>query len=93
MIHHAASSFWKNYHALPRNIQDQADKSFDLLKENPHHPSLHFKKIGKYWSVRASDDYRALGKEVEDGIVWFWIGTHPEYDRLVSRQKRRSWSV
>jgi mRNA-degrading endonuclease RelE of RelBE toxin-antitoxin system len=89
MIHHTSSSFWKCYYSLSEDIQDQADKRFDLLKENPRHPSLHFKKIGKYWSVRASDEYRALGSEVEDGIVWFWIGTHPEYDRLVSRQKRR----
>lgn len=89
MIHHTASSFWKCYDALPQDIQDQADDHFELLKASPRHPSLHFKKIGRYWSVRASDDYRALGSGVEDGIVWFWIGTHAEYDRLVSQQKRR----
>lgn len=89
MIHHTSSSFWRCYDALPQDIQDKADAHFDLLKENPRHPSLHFKKIGKYWSVRASDDYRALGSEIEDGIVWFWIGTHAEYDRLVYQQKRR----
>jgi len=50
---------------------------------------LHFKKIGKYWSVRASLEYRALGIDVEDGILWFWIGTHPKYERLIARQKKR----
>lgn len=89
MIHHTSYSFWKCYDTLPSDIQDKADKSFDLLKENPRHPSLHFKKIGKYWSARASDAYRALGAEIEDGVVWFWIGTHPEYERLISRQKSR----
>ncbi len=88
MIHHTASSFWKCYDDLPQDIQAQADKNFDLLKAYPRHPSLHFKKIGKYGSVRASDDYRALGSEVEDGIVWFWIGTHAEYDRLVYRHRK-----
>lgn len=89
MIHHTSSSFWKCYDALSDDIQDQADTHFDLLKKNPRHPSLHFKKIGKYWSVRANDDYRALGAEVEDGIIWFWVGIHSEYDRLVYQQKRR----
>jgi len=88
MMHHAASSFGKLY-ALPKDIQDQADKSFELLKVDPRHPSLHFKKIGKYWSVRASLEYRALGIDVEDGILWFWIGTHPKYERLIARQKKR----
>jgi hypothetical protein len=46
MIHHASSSFWKCYDTLPQNIQDQADKNFELLKSDPRHPSLHFKKSG-----------------------------------------------
>lgn len=87
MIHHASASFWKCYHALPKETQEQADQSFELLKAYPRHPSLHFKKIDKYWSVRVSLEYRALGVDIEDGILWLWIGTHAEYDRLISRQK------
>lgn len=89
MIHHASSSFWKCYYELPQEIQNQADKNFDLLKTDSRHPSLHFKKIGKYWSVRASRDYRALGIDAEDGILWFWMGTHREYDRLIYQQQKR----
>jgi hypothetical protein len=89
MTHHTSSNFWTCYYTLPRGIRNQADKNFDLLKGNPRHPSLHFKKIGKYWSVRASQEYRALGMDVDDGILWFWIGTHPEYDRLIARQRKR----
>ncbi len=56
-----------------------ADKSYALLKDNPQHPSLHFKRIGELWSVRVG----ALGTDVDGGIVWFWIGTHGEYDKIV----------
>lgn len=46
MIHHTSSGFWEYYHALPQDIQDQADDHFELLKKYPRHPSLHFKKLG-----------------------------------------------
>jgi hypothetical protein len=60
-----------------------ADKNFELLKENPKHPSLHFKKVGQFWSARVGLAYRALGVEVNDDILWFWIGNHDEYDKLL----------
>lgn len=60
-----------------------ADKQFQLLKTDPHHPSLHFKRIGRFHSVRVGAHYRALAVEAPDGVVWFWIGTHSEYDRVV----------
>jgi len=71
------------YKALPADVRDLADKNFALLKSDPRHPSLHFKKIGTVWSARVGDHYRALGTEVKEGIYWFWIGTHGEYDRIV----------
>ena len=83
MNHHAAPDFWRYYRALPGEIQELADKSFQLLKSNPRHPSLHFKKVGRYWSARVGLHYRAAAIEVSDGVLWFWIGTHGEYDRLV----------
>ena len=60
-------------------------RAYELLKTNPNHLSLHFKKVNKYWSVRVGKAYRALGIEVKNGILWFWIGTHDEYDRLISK--------
>lgn len=57
--------------------------SFDLLKSNPRHPSLHFKRIGRFHSARVGAHYRALAVDVEDGVLWFWIGTHAGYDRIV----------
>ena len=87
-MHHTSPSFWKNNNKLPTEIQKQADKNLELLKNNPHHPSLHFKKTGKYWSVRASIEYRALGCEIDDGIIWFWIGNHKEYEKLIQQIKK-----
>jgi hypothetical protein len=51
---------------------------------DPRHPSLQFKKVGRYWSVRVGLRYRALATEVDDGYLWFWIGSHADYDRLIS---------
>lgn len=75
--------FWSCYNALPQSIQTFADKKYKLWRENPRHPSLNFKKVGKTWSVRIGDHYRALAKERAEGFVWFWIGTHEEYNHLV----------
>ena len=70
--------------AIPTNVRDLADKNFQLLKSNSHHPSLHFKQIGELWSVRVGAHYRALGIEAEGGIQWIWIGSHAEYDSIIS---------
>jgi hypothetical protein len=82
LTHHAGSPFWKSYGQLPRDAQAAADRAFALLKRNSQHPSLHFKKVGRFWSVRIDANYRALAKEVEDGLDWIWRGTHGEYDRI-----------
>lgn len=83
MRHFASPAFWEGYKELPESIQELADKNYEILKTNPKHPSLHLKKAGKYWSVRVGRKYRALGVDVEEGILWFWIGTHAEYDKLL----------
>jgi hypothetical protein len=81
--HYASPRFWALYEALPAEVQVHADKNYALLKENPQYPSLHFKRVGSVWSVRVGPHYRALGHDVTDGVQWFWIGTHSEYDQLV----------
>ena len=63
-------------------MRELADKSFALLKSDPRHPSLHFKRLDKVWSARVGLHYRALALEIEGGYLWFWIGTHADYDRL-----------
>lgn len=84
MNHHATSRFWNCYYQLPVILRDLADTSFDLLKENPRHPSLHLKKVNRLWSVRIGRKHRALAIEEDGALVWFWIGTHAEYDRMIS---------
>lgn len=64
-------------------IRELADKSFELLRVNPRHPSLRLKKIGAFWSARIGLRYRALAKEREEGLVWFWIGLHDRYNQLI----------
>jgi len=81
--HLASSRFWALYEGLPKAVRDIADKNFQLLQSDPKHPSLHFKRIGKVWSVRVGDHHRALGHDVAEGIQWFWIGSHADYDRIV----------
>jgi len=71
---------------LPKSIQDKAREQFELLKNNPNHPSLHFKKVGNFWSVRISLLYRALAIREREDYIWLWIGTHEEYERMVKSQ-------
>jgi hypothetical protein len=82
-MHRTTPRFWRCYEALPEEVRRSADQCYALLRADPTHPSLHLKKVGKYWSVRAGGSHRALGLEIEAGFLWFWIGTHAEYERLI----------
>jgi len=81
--HVASPRFWDASDALPLAIRKLADANFALLKRDPRHPSLQFKKVGRFWSVRVGLRYRALAVDGEDGYVWFWIGSHADYDRMI----------
>ena len=82
----ATPKFWKLYARLPRGVQQRARKTYQMWKVNPHHPSLHFKRVGDeepIYSARVSDDYRVLGFLEGDTVIWYWIGNHDEYERLL----------
>jgi len=66
--HFASPKFWTAYEALPLPLRKLADANFGLLKRDPRHPSLQFKKVGRYWSVRIGMRYRALAVEVKGGL-------------------------
>lgn len=87
MKHSASSRFWRCYDALPTEVRELADKNFSLLKTDPTHPSLRFKVLSgrRLYSVRVGLHYRALGLATNNGVHWFWIGTHSDYDRLVDQ--------
>jgi len=80
--------FWEAYHRLPAAVQRLAAKTYQFWQENPHHPSLHFKKLKggeARFSVRVGDHYRAIGRTIDGGVEWVWIGTHEEYNKLLRR--------
>lgn len=84
MNHFASPDFWFHYRNLPDEIQRLADKNFELLKDNPRHPTLRIKKIGELRTARVGIRYRAIAAEHEEGLIWIWIGDHTEYDRLLN---------
>ena len=83
MKHSASPKFCAAYEALPLSIRKQADANYALLKRDPRHQSFQFKKVGRYWSVRVGLRYRALALDVDGGYLWFWIGSHADYDKLI----------
>lgn len=89
MNHRTAAAFWQEYAALPDDIRRRADRQFELLKTDPTHPSLQFKKIGdrhghELWSARVTLSYRALAIRRTYGYLWFWIGDHDTYQALIA---------
>lgn len=80
-MHRMNQRFWQYFYQLPKPIQILARKNFELLKNDLNHPSLSFKKVGKFWSARVGINYRALA--FKDGEDYIWIGSHDEYERLL----------
>ena len=81
--------FVKCFAKLPEIVKQNARKNYKLWKQNPTHPSLEFKKLNTkeaVYSVRVGIGWRAVGVlKKTDTIVWFWIGSHDEYDKLLKR--------
>ena len=91
MNSHITDKFRKAFAELPADVRKQARQAYHLFMENPHHPSLRFKSIHPtrpIYSVRIGLDYRAVGIREKDDIVWYWIGSHADYDKLI-RQFRK----
>jgi hypothetical protein len=88
VISRATPRFWAAYRELTPDVRDAARKVYRLFRDNPQHPSLNFKKVhdrDPIYSVRVTLGYRALGLLEGEGITWFWIGSHAEYDRLLRK--------
>ncbi len=77
-------SFREEFARLPERVQAQARRNYRLWQRDPHHPSLHFKKVGEYWSVRVDHRHRAVGRLVGDQMYWFAIRAHDGYEQLLS---------
>ena len=83
MKHRAHADFGAVYRGLPPEVQELADRCFEFLKSDPRHPSLRLKKVGEYWSARIGLHHRAVALEVEEGLLWVWIGAHDDYERFI----------
>ena len=84
----ASPRFWRLYNRLSRREQHRIRKGYQIWKTNPNAPGLRFKRVSEnepIYSVRVSDDYRALGLVEGDTIIWFWIGRHDEYERILNK--------
>ncbi|MBU4293995.1 MAG: hypothetical protein KJ770_08105 [Actinobacteria bacterium] len=90
MISITSDRFWKCYRELPEQTKKEAKKAYRKFKKNPYHPGLHFKRIHStrpIFSLRITKDYRAVGIQQNNLVIWFWIGSHGDYDNLL-RQLR-----
>jgi len=87
MKSHVTERFRKAFAKLPSHVQRQARAAYQLFKQDPQHPSLRFKRVHPtkpIYSVRTGLDYRALGVRDGEDIIWFWIGSHADYDKLLA---------
>jgi hypothetical protein len=85
-------AFLRRYWALRKPVQDRAREQYRLWRGDPSHPGLQFKRVSSslpLWSVRVDRDHRAAGLYEGGLVTWFFIGTHAEYDRLLSNAKAR----
>ncbi|AFZ57971.1 hypothetical protein H6G54_24390 [Anabaena cylindrica FACHB-243] len=80
--------FRKLFADLPEQVQEQTRSAYRQFTKDPTHPSLRFKKVHPdlpIYSARISKNYRAVGQLDGDTIIWFWVGSHAEYDKLLGQ--------
>lgn len=88
MTSHISRDFRRDFAQLPTDVQSLAREAYQLFEKNPAHPSLKFKKLPPFddiWSARINVNYRTLGLRRGDTILWFFIGSHADYDKLITR--------
>jgi len=85
---HTTAAFREAFSELPKSVQEQARRAYRQFQRDPWHPGLRFKQVHPrlpIYSVRLSKGYRAVGQRSEEHIVWFWVGSHADYDNLLSQ--------
>jgi hypothetical protein len=88
VISRTDSDFRRDFAGLPESVKRQTRDAYRLFQANPQHPGLKFKKLPSHkdlWSVRINNDYRAVGRWRGDVILWFFVGSHSDYDKLLAR--------
>jgi len=87
MDSHVTARFRKSFNALPVDVQEKAKHAYKIWTDNPNHPSLHFKPVHEtepIYLVRIGLYHWAPGVKELNTVIWFWIGTHEEYNNLIS---------
>ena len=82
------TQFREMFATLPEQVQEQTRKAYQQFKQDPSYPSLRFKKVHPkllIYSARINRDYRAVGQLDKDTVIWFWVGSHAEYDMLLEQ--------
>ena len=91
MNSHITDKFRKAFAELPADVRKQARQAYRLFIENADHATLRFKSIHQtrpIFSVRIGLNYRAVGTREGDDIIWYWIGSHADYDKLIQQFKK-----
>jgi len=82
------AQFRKLFADLPEQVQEQTRAAYRQFKEDPSHPSLRFKKVHPelpIYSARISKNCRVVGQLDGDTAIWFWVGSHAEYDKFLGQ--------
>jgi hypothetical protein len=93
VISRTTAKFRAAFDELPADVQRRARRAYRLFRQDPNHRSLRFKPVHPtepIFSVRITGGYRAVGVRTGEEIVWFWIGTHAAYERLLAQRRRKA---
>jgi hypothetical protein len=82
-MHRTTGQYWQRYNGVAQEVRQRADKCFRLLQSDPQHPSLQFKKVGAFWSLRVDLAHRALAVQDGEDFIWVRIGSHDECERIL----------
>jgi hypothetical protein len=79
---HTTARFREMRDRLPEQVRRSAYAAFDIFKTNPDHPGLNFRKVGRFWGISFANGYRALAVKDGEDLIWFFIGSHADYDKI-----------
>jgi hypothetical protein len=88
MISRTTDRFWRCYRELPEEVRREARNAYKRFKKDAYHPGLRFKRVHSarpIFSLRITKGYRAVGIQQDKQIIWFWIGSHTDYDHLLKQ--------
>ena len=92
MTSETTEAFRNRLRELPDEVRALARRTYARWQSAPHHPSLQFKRVHArepIYSVRIGLHWRAVCILDADAAIWFWIGSHAEYDALIRKMRER----